>query len=108
MKSVNHRYQEYGEAFLFFLHPMIDLVNERFRDEFRERVKKRLEDYTFKERKNSDPSHPESVVVKKEREIGFESIRSPEDIADALITALHGYYLAPTQNRIKHYIEDNL
>ncbi len=107
--EVEYRYQEYGEVYLFFLRPIIEhVIPDNQREKYKSRLITRLKEYQFTKRSKKDPAHPNSVEVRGNIEIIFKNIFNPEETAEAIITSLHGYYLAPTQNRIKRYIENNL
>ena len=108
--EVDYRYQEYGETFLFFLRPILNnLIDKSSRKEYKSKLIEELKGYTFIKRTKKDPAHPNSVEARRRKiEITFRNAHNPEETAEAIISALHGFYLAPTQNRIKRYIENNL
>lgn len=107
--EVNHRYQEYGEAYLFFLHSIIDkIVPEGRKNEYKSKLIEKLKGYQFMKRGKKDPIPPNSVEARKKIKIMFKDIYSPEETAESLITVLQGYYLVNTQERIKKYIVENL
>ncbi len=109
MKIVDKRYMEFGEVFLYLLKPLINnMIPEDKRQDYRSKLINKLHKYTFVNRKKTSKAHENSVVKRKIIEIKFEDIYSPEHTAEALITALHGFYNANTQNKIKEYIGNNL
>ncbi|MBU2562231.1 MAG: hypothetical protein KKF68_01050 [Nanoarchaeota archaeon] len=108
--NVNYRYEEFGEAYLFFIKPIFEGLPQELRESYRLRFIQMLKNHTFQPKKKRDPAHPRSVEARKERgiEIKFKDSKDPEQIAMAVITSLEGYYLAPTQIRVKNYIIKNL
>jgi hypothetical protein len=108
MKRVKYRYEEFGEAYLFMLRPIVEGIPENFREEFRSKLIKKLQDHKFEKRRKKDPEHPKSIKARKKLDIGFENSCDPEHVAEAVITCLQGYYLAHTARKIKRYIERNL
>lgn len=94
----------------FFLDSIINnLIPENSRKEYKLRLIQELKDYNFIKKRKKDPAHPNSVEAREGKiKIDFETFLNPEETANALITILHGFYLANTQNRVKNYIVDRL
>jgi len=102
------RYEEVGEAYLFFLRPILDDIPKNKRRNFKSKLIKELKKYKFQPKKKNEPPHPNSIEVRGKYKEVKRNYNNPKDIFDVMLIQMHPYYVARTQNRIKKYIENNL